>query len=133
MGDLDPRSAVADLLSRYFRAVDSRDLEATLAVLGGVRLSQPDRDLSDPADVRAFYEAAYRDGAASAHQLGSLTVESRDGEVAYWAGYLRFRFEGDAPVLERVGECEGRVRLTDPGLEWLDHRVGRFPLVRGTA
>jgi hypothetical protein len=97
-----------------------------------VRLSQPGRDLSDPADVRAFYAAAYRDGGSSAHQLGNLTVETRDGEVAYWATYLRFRFEGEMPVLDRVGECEGRVRLAGPRPDWLEHRVGSFPLARAT-
>lgn len=127
---LDARSWIADRLSRYFRAVDEKDLERTLDLLDGVRLIQAGRALDEPTQRSAFYSEAYARDIGTAHLLSNLTVDQAGDVVEYWASYARYEYLNGTPELDRIGTCDGRIRHGESEPQWLEHSTRPTPARR---
>jgi hypothetical protein len=130
MTDAEVHTSLLAHVARYFDACDRCDLDEVMAVLEGATVVAGAQEVSDPAVVRAVYEARQpaptADGRRSTkHHATNLLVDGPDADGRYGASVYYFRLEPSesGPRIATSGRLEQIVVPVGDGWRVLRHSI----------
>jgi hypothetical protein len=129
--DAGVHASLSQHLARYFDACDRCDLDAVMGLLAGATVEAGGVTASDPAAIRAVYEARQPAPTADGrrrtkHHVTNLQVDGPDAEGAHLATAYYFRLEPDETGSRVAASGRLQQRLVDEGDRW---RVVRHSII----